>query len=234
MRMNDLKQIVAANLSQLRKKQQLTQQQLAEVLHYSDKAVSKWERGESLPDLAVLKKLADLYEIKIDDLLQENISFEEQPTEEILTEEPHEVIAETESPQEPESESHAKTNTESPDAKPFSRNHFIIAGMAVGLVWLIISLMFVLIDLFVPDATHSPILFLYAAPISAIVSLIFNSIWFNPRWNFGIISFLVWTTLLSIYLTFYEYRIGKIFLIGIPAQIIILLWSRLKKTNAAQ
>ena len=59
--MDHWKQIVAANLSALRKEKGLTQVQLAEQLHYSDKAVSKWERGESLPDLAVMKQLADFY-----------------------------------------------------------------------------------------------------------------------------------------------------------------------------
>ena len=67
--MDDWKQTVAGNLAALRKARQLTQAQLAEQLHYSDKAVSKWERGESLPDLAVMKQLADFYGILIDDLL---------------------------------------------------------------------------------------------------------------------------------------------------------------------
>ena len=67
--MEDWKQIVAGNLAALRKAQGLTQLQLAEQLHYSDKAVSKWERGESMPDLAVMKQLADFYGIRIDDFL---------------------------------------------------------------------------------------------------------------------------------------------------------------------
>ena len=53
--MEDLKQIFAENLSALRKKKGWTQMELAERLHYSDKAVSKWERGESLPDVVILK-----------------------------------------------------------------------------------------------------------------------------------------------------------------------------------
>ena len=51
---NELKKIVTENLIYYRKINKLTQLQLAEKLNYSDKAISKWERGESLPDLYIL------------------------------------------------------------------------------------------------------------------------------------------------------------------------------------
>ncbi len=66
----DIKEIIAANLTHLRQEAGLTQVQLAEMLNYSDKAVSKWERGESIPDLRVLIKLADIYHISLDDLVR--------------------------------------------------------------------------------------------------------------------------------------------------------------------
>lgn len=68
--MVDLKDIIAANLVKLRTEAKLTQLQLAEMLNYSDKAVSKWERGESIPDLRVLMQLASIYHITLDDLVQ--------------------------------------------------------------------------------------------------------------------------------------------------------------------
>ena len=61
--MTDLKPIFAENLAVLRKKKGWTQLELAERLNYSDKAVSKWERGESLPDVTILKQIADLFEL---------------------------------------------------------------------------------------------------------------------------------------------------------------------------
>ena len=67
----ELKAIVAKNLVVLRKNAKLTQIELAEKLNYSDKAVSKWERGESLPDVETLKKIADLYDVSVDALLKE-------------------------------------------------------------------------------------------------------------------------------------------------------------------
>ncbi len=55
-----LKKNIAKNLSSLRKSAGLTQAELGEKLTYSDKSISKWERGDGLPDLLVLDKLAEL------------------------------------------------------------------------------------------------------------------------------------------------------------------------------
>lgn len=64
-----IKSAVATNISSLRVAKGLTQLQLAEMLSYSDKAVSKWERGESVPDIYVLKQIADLFEVTVDYLI---------------------------------------------------------------------------------------------------------------------------------------------------------------------
>jgi len=68
----ELKDIVAKNLVELRRIFSYTQVEIAEKLNYSDKAISKWERGESLPDIETLKKLADIYGVTVDFLLTEN------------------------------------------------------------------------------------------------------------------------------------------------------------------
>ena len=60
---------VAKNLVMYRKNKNLTQMELAEKINYSDKVISKWERGESLPGIEALKNLADFYEITVDDLI---------------------------------------------------------------------------------------------------------------------------------------------------------------------
>ena len=62
----NLEQIVAANLAELRRAKNWTQAELAEKINYSDKSVSKWERGEGLPDLKVLTQLAELYGVTLD------------------------------------------------------------------------------------------------------------------------------------------------------------------------
>lgn len=68
--MDDLKETISKNLVELRTKARLTQLQLAEMLNYSDKAVSKWERGEAVPDLRVLIQLAEIYGITLDELVK--------------------------------------------------------------------------------------------------------------------------------------------------------------------
>lgn len=64
----DIKHIIAKNISYCRKAKGLTQADVAIRLNYTDKAVSKWERGESIPDIIVLKRLAELYGVNLDDL----------------------------------------------------------------------------------------------------------------------------------------------------------------------
>jgi len=67
-----LHEIIASNIVELRKQNKLTQAELASKLHYTDKAVSKWERGESIPEIETLKQIADLFNVTVDFLLTEN------------------------------------------------------------------------------------------------------------------------------------------------------------------
>lgn len=68
--MENVKEIIAANLTALRKSKRWTQQELAEKLAYSDKAVSRWEHAETLPDIETLCKICELYGVKFEYLLQ--------------------------------------------------------------------------------------------------------------------------------------------------------------------
>lgn len=70
--MEELRQCIAKNIVALRVSEKLTQAELAEKLNYSDKAVSKWERAESLPDIIVLKQIADMFGVSVDWLLSDN------------------------------------------------------------------------------------------------------------------------------------------------------------------
>ena len=62
--MTELKPIIAKNIMSLRQAAQMTQGDLAQKLNYSDKAVSKWERAESVPDIMVLKEIAE-YQLRV-------------------------------------------------------------------------------------------------------------------------------------------------------------------------
>lgn len=72
--MSDIKSNVAKNITELRILNNMTQMELAEKLNYSDKTISKWERGDSSPDISVLVELADLFGVTLDYLVRsENI-----------------------------------------------------------------------------------------------------------------------------------------------------------------
>lgn len=84
--MDELKSKIAKNLVELRTKAHLTQLQLAEMLNYSDKAVSKWERGEAIPDIRVLIQLSELYGITIDNLVKgTEVAAEAKPKHRIIS-----------------------------------------------------------------------------------------------------------------------------------------------------
>lgn len=70
--MDEFKRIVAKNITALRTSLNLTQAQLGEKLNYSDKSVSKWERGDSIPDVFVLKKIADMVGVTVDWMLNDH------------------------------------------------------------------------------------------------------------------------------------------------------------------
>lgn len=72
----DIKQIVAKNLANLRKNKKITQTELAEQFGYSDKAISKWENGDTLPDIQTLYQLCEFYNVTLDFLISEQ-SFDE-------------------------------------------------------------------------------------------------------------------------------------------------------------
>lgn len=70
--MNDIKAVFAKNLSELRQNAGMTQLELGDALNYSDKTVSKWERGESIPDAGMLKQIGDVFGVSVDYLLEED------------------------------------------------------------------------------------------------------------------------------------------------------------------
>ncbi|HBR32082.1 MAG: helix-turn-helix transcriptional regulator [Eubacteriales bacterium] len=194
--MDDIKQIIAKNITSLRKSTPLTQAELAEELNYSDKAVSKWERGESIPDISVLKQLADLYGVTLDYLIEEDHTNSDC----------------------------IKTSV----AAQQKKNKKIITLLAISVVWLVATILFVSIGLYAQDVSNLWVIYVYAVPCTFTVLLIFNSIWGNRRKNFLIITLLIWSVLTSIYLSLLSYNIWLIFVIGIPSQIIVALWSRIQ------
>ncbi len=75
----ELKAIVARNITTLRTKNKMTQLELGTALSYSDKAVSKWERAEGIPDAYVLLKMSEIFGCSVDYLLREHSEKERLP-----------------------------------------------------------------------------------------------------------------------------------------------------------
>lgn len=196
--MEDTKSIVAKNISELRLLNNMTQIELGERLNYSDKTISKWERGESSPDISVLVEIADLFGVSLDYLVRaENLD---------------------------------RTVKENKISQT-RYNRKVIAYISESIVWFAVTLAFILTSLITSEATFQWLYFVYALPVALIIKLVFNSIWFNPRNNYFIISALVWSILAAIHITFLYFKINValIYLLGIVAQITIILWSFLKK-----
>lgn len=204
--MEDIKAIIANNIVCLRKESGMTQTSLAEKLNYSDKAISKWERGESVPDISVLKSIADLFGVTVDYL--------------ISAEHPDDAVG---------NQNLAKENELLREKR--HRKHLMIMGMSILLVWLVAAVIFVPIDIVMPGAKAHWSAFVFAVPVSALVWLIFNSMWLNKRINYLIISLFVWTLILSVHLMVlaFGHNIWQLYLFGIPGQLIIILWSKIGK-----
>ena len=190
--MTDLRDVIAKNICELRCEMKMTQLQLAEVLNYSDKAVSKWERGEAIPDVTVLKQIADYFGVTVDYLL--------------------------------ESDHSGKSNPASKLIRLRRRNRMIITIMSVACAWLLATIAFAV--LVATSSAFAPwLVFVYAVPTSAIVAVVFNSMWGIRRMNFFIVSVLIWGFLMSVYLTVKiaaGINLWVLFIVGIPVQFIAI------------
>ena len=212
--MNDekLRRQLGANIAAYRKRYGWTQAGLAEQLNYSDKAVSKWERGESVPDVQTLVQLAELFDITVDDLLQD----------------PNVV---------PENNSKVSRAMENAVEKTLKRkaDKGIILKLSSLLVWFVALLLFVVFSSV--KVENSWVAFVYALPVNAIVLLSLRSAWRDFRWNQALISVIVWGSLASLYATlrvFAHANIWRIFLLGIPGQLAVFLWFRMFRTSVKE
>lgn len=70
--MQDIKDIIAKNIIELRKKNHLTQGELAQKINYSDNAVSRWERGEVTPSIETLDAIAKTFNVPLSSLIEDN------------------------------------------------------------------------------------------------------------------------------------------------------------------
>ena len=191
----DDREIIAKNLVKLREANRLTQAELAEQLNYTDKAISKWERGESLPDVLTLKKVATI--------LGSDVNFILQPHDE------EDFVLKKKSVFK-------------------SQNRIAICSLAVTVVWLIATLVFVYFKIYKDIDLWQP--FVAGVPASCIVSFILIRRWYpaSKVISFIIISAFMWSLIAFIYLTSLSLNMWALFFIGVPIQMIFILAYRLK------
>ena len=205
-----LKFQIGANIAACRKSAGLTQAELAQRLNYSDKAVSKWERGESVPDVLTLMQLAEQFGVTVNDLLIDPNAL----------------------PGNPGTLEKAMTQV-SEKALKRKANKNVILALSATLVWFVSLLLFVILSSIEATEPYCHLVFFYAVPACAIVLLCLRSAWHDFRWNQLYITLLCWGGLLSIYMTILaiaRLHFWKVFLLGIPGQFAIWLWFRLFRT----
>ena len=193
MTVEELKLVVASKLIKLRQEAGLTQAELGEKLSYSDKTVSKWERGESIPDAFVLTRLAAIYGVTVDSLLSENEPWMD-PVE-------------------------RQRREEREQAPKFSST--VVTMVAIMGIWTMAVLMFVIFWLTMDTLLW--LIFACAVPISLITLLVLNSVWNKGRHNQIIVMALVACIVMLVYLFLLPRNPWQLFLVLIPAEIVVVL-----------
>ena len=201
----NLKDLIGKNIAAHRKRSGLTQAGLAEKLNYSDKAVSKWERGDSVPDVLTLAQLAQLFDVTVDDLLKDPNAL-------------------------PEDTGAVQHAMEKVVARTLKRkaNKNIILGLSSVLVWFVALFIYVVLSSL--GLENSWLAFFFSIPAIAIVLLSLSSAWRDFRWYRALISAFMWGGIVSIYMSLLilvQVNVWRLFLLGVPGQIAILLWFRM-------
>ncbi len=199
MTMEELKLVVASRLIRLRQEAGMTQAELGEKLNYSDKTVSKWERGESVPDAFVLLRLSEIYNTTVDALLREDAPWQD-PVEK-------------------------RRNDERAKAPKFSSA--VVTLVALMGIWTMAVAMFVSFWLAMDVLLWQ--IFACAVPVSLITLLVLNSVWNRGRHNLYIVMGLVACAVALVYLFMLPMNPWQLFLILIPAEVLVFLCFRIRK-----
>ena len=183
---------LAKNLAYYRKARGLTQLELAEKFNYSDKSVSKWERGEGFPDVFVLKSLADFYGINVDDFFQSE----------------HKAVKISQNKK---------------------RKQTYLKLLSIGLGWLVTVIAFFLLNTLMGDrfAFKPWLTFIYGTLVTGIILVVWEFIYHNRFLRMIAASIIIWTSALSLFLTFLvvmNLPLPLLFVVAIPLEILEIIW----------
>lgn len=178
----EIRKTVAGNIAKYRKQMGMTQIDLSEKINYSDKSISKWERGDGIPDVPTLVQLAEVFGVSVDDLT----AFPKPQPEESDT---------------PKNDAKSADSTE----RRVDWKHFFITLLSVAGVWFAAFLLICLFQYLAPslaDFWDGRVL-CYALADSFVVFLIFASLWWERAWIFIAITGIIWAGALSVFVTFH-------------------------------
>ena len=205
----ELKSRVGASIARLRRERGLTQAELAERINYSDKAVSKWERAESLPDVLTLISLAEQLNTDLNTLT--GMAAEPRP----------ETVAAPEAAPE-------QAQPQKPAKKRRTADRGVIQQLSSVLVWVVALFLYMVLDAF--GVKNLWLLFVVAVPANAIVLLSLRSAWKLYGMNRILISVIMWSILLIIYLLLLvvgKVNVWRILPMGLLGQAAIILWFKM-------
>lgn len=204
--MEKLEQIIATNLTYLRRRAKLTQLEFGEKFNYSDKTVSKWEMGTVIPSVETLKQIADFYGVSLDYICTQHKSSKDYESE--------------------------KGKVVKPQEKMILMALFVSVLWFIAAVVYAVGYL----RLRTTDFRNNIwwIAFIYAVPASFITLSYFVTRYFKgSKWSYIFFSCFIWTLLASVFVNLL--LIGEnyvfLFLIGIPLQAIIILLRKLRKSN---
>ena len=205
----ELKSRVGANIARLRRERGMTQAELAERINYSDKAVSKWERAESLPDVLTLISLAEQLDTDLNTLVGMSANPKTEP------------VSEPEPP-----------IPEKPAKKHRTADRGVIQQLSSILVWVVALFLYMVLDAF--GVKNLWLLFVLAVPANAIVLLSLRSAWKLYGLNRILISVIMWGFLVIIYLLLLvvgEVNVWRILPMGLLGQAAIILWFKMFRSE---
>lgn len=198
MQLSELKLISASNIIKLRTGAGLTQAELGEKLNYSDKTISKWERGEAIPDAYVLTQMAEIFGVTVDYLLSSHDAWE--------------------SPEQQEEKERKQ------EEHRYSVN-MIIAISVLG-VWTMALTIFVLLWLFDIILWQT---FVVALPVSILTYMVLICVFRRRRHLQFVIAAFVLSLFILLYFTLPMQKPWQLFLIAIPAEIIVFLSCNIRR-----
>ena len=201
--MENLNKIIGSNLIFLRKKAGLTQLEFGEKFSYSDKTVSRWEQGDVIPSVEVLKDIADFYGVSVDFILKEHKSEEDFSS----------IVKKT------------------PYAANKILLIISVCTIIVSVCVTIYVASIYNLGTTNPEVNRWWSVFLWAVPVSSLIVAYMTKKIFNSSKMFVIcISVFIWTILIAAFFSFlYKGIYWYLFFIGIPVQAALIMYFYMKK-----